>query len=181
MVKLHIKKGEDSQFLFETALEQNVTDCLKQVCNIYNGRLKIDRLCTEIEFLSKSGITLPHNMQGLTDDQISDLKLVDEWSEKCIPSGGFLEKKDELGRRNGRSPLDKMAEVLLKTVKDAKEKVSKNLVQRDICLTEARVQEAIDELRGAVTIVYPMGLPPHDPIQMEFENKEELEGTQVSN
>jgi hypothetical protein len=53
------------------------------------------------------------------------------------------------------------------------------LVQKDACLTEAKVQEAIDELRGAVTIVYPMGLPPHDPIQMEFENKEDLEGTQV--
>jgi hypothetical protein len=24
-----------------------------------------------------------------------------------------------------------------------------------------------------------MGLPPHDPIRMEFENVEELEGTQV--
>lgn len=47
-------------------------------------------------------------------------------------------------------------------------------------LTEAKVQEAIDELRGAVTIVYPMGLPPHDPIQMELENKEDLEGTQAS-
>ena len=42
------------------------------------------------------------------------------------------------------------------------------------------MQEAIDELRGAVTIVYPMGLPPHDPIQMEFENKEDLEGTQAA-
>ena len=34
-------------------------------------------------------------------------------------------------------------------------------------------------LQGCVTIVYPMGLPPHDPIRMEFEGKEELEGTQV--
>jgi hypothetical protein len=50
-----------------------------------------------------------------------------------------------------------------------------------MCLTQVTIQEAIDELRGAVTIVYPMGLPPYDPIQMEFENKEELEGTQVRN
>lgn len=55
----------------------------------------------------------------------------------------------------------------------------KDLVKRDMCLTQAKIQEAIDELRGAVTICYPMGLPPHDPIQMEFENKEDLEGTQV--
>ena len=51
--------------------------------------------------------------------------------------------------------------------------------QSDISLTQSRIQEAIDELRGAVTIVYPMGLPPHDPIRMEFENIEELDGTQV--
>lgn len=35
-------------------------------------------------------------------------------------------------------------------------------------------------LRGAVTIVYPMKLPPHDTIQLEFENNEDLSGTQAS-
>lgn len=28
-------------------------------------------------------------MQGLTDEQIEELKLKDIWGEKCIPSGGF--------------------------------------------------------------------------------------------
>ncbi len=41
------------------------------------------------------------------------------------------------------------------------------------------MQEALNILRGAVTIVYPMGLPPHDPIRCEFENTEDLSGTQV--
>jgi len=41
------------------------------------------------------------------------------------------------------------------------------------------VKEALDILRGAVMIVYPMGLPPHDPIKMEFDNEEDLAGTQV--
>lgn len=35
-------------------------------------------------------------------------------------------------------------------------------------------------LRGAVTIVYPMQLPPHDTIRMEFTNTEDLTGTQAS-
>lgn len=179
MVKLHIKKGDESQFLFETTVESDVSDCVKQVCNIYNGRLKVERICSEVEFLAKSGITLPANMQGLTDEQITELKLVDEWSNKCIPSGGYIEKKDDLGRRNGRVPLDKMVDVLERTIREAKQKITKNLVKQDTCLTQSVVQEAIDELRGAVTIVYPMGLPPYDPIQMEFENKEDLEGTQA--
>lgn len=42
------------------------------------------------------------------------------------------------------------------------------------------VKEALDMLRGAVMIVYPMGLPPHDPIRMEFEGREDLAGTQVN-
>ena len=41
------------------------------------------------------------------------------------------------------------------------------------------MKEALDILRGAVMIVYPMGLPPHDPIKMEFDNEEDLAGTQV--
>lgn len=54
-----------------------------------------------MEELADHGITLPPNMQGLTDEQIEDLKLRDEWAERCQPSGGQVEKKDEIGRRNG--------------------------------------------------------------------------------
>lgn len=53
-------------------------------------------------------------------------------------------------------------------------------VQANICVTMEMVQEALDMLRGAVMIVYPMGLPPHDPIRMEFEGREDLAGTQVN-
>lgn len=48
-----------------------------------------------------------------------------------------------------------------------------------MCVTMEMVKEALDQLRGAVMIVYPMGLPPHDPIKMEFEHREDLSGTQV--
>ena len=52
--------------------------------------------------LSEHGISLPPNMQGLADEQIEDLKLVDEWAEKCQPSGGTVECTDDCGRRNGK-------------------------------------------------------------------------------
>lgn len=57
--------------------------------------------------------------------------------------------------------------------------VQKN-VDADVCVTQATVQEALQILRGAVMIVYPMGLPPHDPIRHEFDNTEDLSGTQVN-
>jgi hypothetical protein len=52
--------------------------------------------------LAKHGITLPVNMQGLTDEQITDLKLIDEYADKCIPMDGYIEEEDVTGKRNGR-------------------------------------------------------------------------------
>lgn len=59
----------------------------------------------EISELADHGISLPPNMQGLTEDQIIELKLQDEWQERCIPSGGADFRKDKIGRRNGYGSL----------------------------------------------------------------------------
>lgn len=55
-----------------------------------------------MEELAEHGVFLPPNMQGLTDEQIEELKLKDEWGEKCVPSGGSVFTKDDIGRRNGQ-------------------------------------------------------------------------------
>ena len=47
-------------------------------------------------------------------------------------------------------------------------------------MTLNEINEALQQLKGAVMIVYPMGLPPYDPIELEFRNQEDLEGTQVN-
>jgi len=44
MVKLHIKKGDQSQFLYETTVNENIGELTKKLTKIFNGRLKIDRL-----------------------------------------------------------------------------------------------------------------------------------------
>ncbi len=46
-------------------------------------------------------------------------------------------------------------------------------------MCEEIIRDALDKLRGAVTIVYPMNLPPYDPVRLEFEGNEDLVGTQV--
>lgn len=43
---------------------------------------------------------LPHNMMGLTDEQVEELKLKDEWGEKCVPTGGWTFNKDVIGTWN---------------------------------------------------------------------------------
>lgn len=180
MVKLHVKRGDESQFLYDTTVNIEISKLIEELCVIFNGRLKITRLCYELEELAKYGTFFPPEILGLTDEQVEELHLVDEWGDKCIPSGGWEFNKDPIGRRNGRQPKEAMQNVITKTIEEAKALVSNKLVPVDACLTLKMVQSALDMLKGAVMIVYPMGLPPHDPIRQEFENNEDLSGTQAS-
>lgn len=45
MVRLHVKKGDESQFLYDTHVEADVDDVIRDIVVIYNGRLKISRIC----------------------------------------------------------------------------------------------------------------------------------------
>ncbi|XP_029718870.2 cilia- and flagella-associated protein 298 isoform X2 [Aedes albopictus] len=180
MVLLHVKRGDESQFLYETNLSISVEQLSLELATIYNGRLKVSRVCSEIEELSKHGTMLPPDMLGLTDEQVEELHLVDEWAETCVPSGGWTSNPDPVGRRNGRQPLEKLQDVLEKAVADARLMISKKQIDQGTVMQQKIVQDALDLLRGAVTIVYPMQLPPHDPIRMEFSNTEDLTGTQAS-
>lgn len=45
MVLLHIKRGETSQFLYETTVDIDVGKLTQEIVMIYNGRLKIRRVC----------------------------------------------------------------------------------------------------------------------------------------
>lgn len=45
MVRFHVKKGDESQFLYDTTVEAKVDDVLKEITIIYNGRLKVSRIC----------------------------------------------------------------------------------------------------------------------------------------
>lgn len=44
MVRLHVKKGDESQFLYDTTVDTPVDDVIQEITVIYNGRLKINRI-----------------------------------------------------------------------------------------------------------------------------------------
>ncbi|KAM9788183.1 cilia- and flagella-associated protein 298 [Neosynchiropus ocellatus] len=180
MVQLHVKRGDESQFLLNTCVDVPLEALIQQVAAVYNGRLKVERICAEMTELADHGVTLPPNMQGLAEEQVLELKLRDDWEDQCVPSGGAELQRDEVGRRNGRAPNERMKQVIRKTVEEAKALVSNRQVPANVSVTMETVREALDLLRGATMIVYPMGLPPHDPIRMELENREDLSGTQAS-
>lgn len=57
MVRLHVKKGEESQFLYDTHVEARVEDIIYDITIIYNGRLKVSRICygNGRSYLAKAG------------------------------------------------------------------------------------------------------------------------------
>lgn len=174
MVQLVIKRGDEPQFLIDSNLQMRIESLLIEIVALFNGRLKVLRVCAEIEELAKYGPTLKPEILGLAEEQVKELKLTDEWMDICIPSGGFTVNKDPVGRRYGHMPSKDMQRVLLTTVEEAKSIVAKDKVSRGEILVQKDVQHALNLLQGAVTIVYPMQLPPHDPIRMEFMNTEDL-------
>ena len=46
MVKLHVKNGDESQFLYETTTAINNGQLTSELVDIYNGRLKVERVCS---------------------------------------------------------------------------------------------------------------------------------------
>lgn len=181
MVLLHIKRSDQSQFLYDTKLDKKIEDLTQEIVFVFNGRLKIGRIAAEVQELIKYGPMYPPEILGLTEEQVEELKLVDPWEEKVAPSGGWIFNKDPVGRRNGRQPNAKMGEILKNTIEESRSMINKKLVDSNTSLTYQIVQRALDIIRGAVTIVYPMGLPPHDNIYMELTNTEDLSGTQSLN
>lgn len=45
MVRLHVKKGDESLFLYDTTVEIPVEQLQQEIVPIYNGRLKVLRIC----------------------------------------------------------------------------------------------------------------------------------------
>ena len=64
MVLLTVKHATEVQFLYQTSAKGEIVKLKEELRKIYNGRLKIERLATEIDQLAQFGTMLPDNMQG---------------------------------------------------------------------------------------------------------------------
>ena len=67
--------------------------------------------------------------------------------------------------RTGEAPSPGLAETLLRTCQDAKALV-KHLPGAGVALTEGMLMEKLDNIRGAVMMAYPMGLPEWDIVHL---------------
>mmetsp|Transcript_22661 Transcript_22661/g.54230 ORF Transcript_22661/g.54230 Transcript_22661/m.54230 type:complete len:300 (+) Transcript_22661:70-969(+) len=188
MVVLNVKNSEQERFLFETTVDAVVRDVLQEVVQLHNLRMRVHRLKYEGEELAKYGPAKRLDQQG-----------IDEYQEEAVEKGKFY-CQDPTGRRTGNAcdpevskvwaeqGLQKMTprfilllvpseQVLRKTLESAEQTVHKDNADRKISLTKKMLDDCLDEIRGAVMICYPMGLPEWDPVRGALEGCEELSGT----
>ncbi|KAL3159966.1 hypothetical protein ABBQ38_010354 [Trebouxia sp. C0009 RCD-2024] len=169
MVLLHVKKTEDEQFLCEMPVATSVADATNQLVDLQNLRTRIHRLKLEGEELAKFGPAKPIDQQG-----------IDEYTDQAKQKGRHYQQ-DPTGRRTGEGPDPAAAKTLMKTLDDAERLAHKDQVGRKVLLTKAALEEAIDNVRGAVMIAFPQGLPECDLVRQALEGTEELAGTSHAN
>lgn len=80
--------------------------------------------------------------------------------------------------RTGCPPPGEVGDVLLRTADESEKAVSQQLVAQRKNLKKSVCQDCLDQMRGAVMIAYPAfhKLPAYDPVRMELEDREELDG-----
>ena len=57
MVLLHIKRGESSLFLYETSIRADISKLTFEIVTIYNGCLKVRRICAGLFIFGKFNST----------------------------------------------------------------------------------------------------------------------------
>jgi len=182
MVLLHVKRSDKDSFLFEIPAASEVEATVRELVKVQNLRGKVNRLAGAAEQLALYGPMKTPEQQGL-DDETPLLEDYDVKKGEVVahakPQHGVHYRQDPSERRTGDCPSDELAAVMQKTVEDAKvltaEKTTVALKRKT---TAAELEEAINNIRGAVMIVYPMGLPDYDHVRQILEEREILEGAE---
>merc|ERR1719240_721861 len=178
MVLLHVKRSEKEGFLFETPAASEVQDTVREMVAAHNLRLKVNRLAEAAGQLALYGPMKLPEQQGLDDSTA----LLEEYDVKTgtynhvTPTHGANYRQDPNERRTGDAPSDDLAAVIQKTCEDAVALTAQRMVDMKQSISAKPLEDAINNIRGAVMIVYPMGLPDYDHVRQILEEREELEG-----
>ena len=179
MVMLHVKRSEKDTFLYETPAATEVDAVLRNVIAIHNLRCKVARLSEAAEGLAAHGPMKPPEQQGL-DDETPLLEDYDVTTglvaDRSKPVRNENYRPDPTDKRTGNAPPDEIAAVIARTVDDAKALIAERQVAMKVVASARALEEAINNVKGATMIAYPMGLPDYDPVRQILEERESLEG-----
>ena len=123
MVILHVKRNDANQFLYESNTGVVIEDLIRELIDINNWRLKIDRAAQAVEDLASKGPMKPEALRGLTglDDYVKheDLTVINGLKE-MPPKTGCREVVDENHFRTGWLVSEELCKQMLEECMKAK-------------------------------------------------------------
>ncbi|KAL1515794.1 hypothetical protein AB1Y20_002410 [Prymnesium parvum] len=178
MVLLQVKRSEKESFLYEVPAATEIEEVRRELVKIHNLRFKTNRLTAAVEQLALYGPMKLPEQQGLDDETplLEDYDVTTGTTQKRTVQHGANYRQDPTEKRTGGAPSDELASVLNRTAEDAKALVSQRMVEMKKPITSKVLEDALNNIRGAVMIVYPMGLPDYDDVRRILEEREELDG-----
>ena len=163
MVLIHVTRATE-EFIADAPTTTSIDQLTRTIASIHNKRLRTKRLTSHVRELAKYGPMKAEEQRGLSDEQLNALG-----SEmKEVPGA------DPLGVRVGEAPNERLQQTLNKVCDEADAAVSINHAQARRVLPVALIDSCMDNIRGAVTMAYPMQLPEHDPVRQIIEQREDL-------
>ena len=159
MVLINLKtqgttSSSNDGFLFETTASTKVDDLIENLVQIHNARLHSCLIIDAVRGLATHGVMKPPEDAGIEE-------VVEEGQNYVA---------DPSGLRTGNPPDAQTAEVLQGEVLSLEQYIDKSQVQKKVALTIECIEEKIDNVRGAVSMAYPMGLPEWELAQIALED-----------
>ena len=171
MVVISIKNGAEGAdaFLYETTVDTSNDEMIRDLAEVFNLRLRLRQLCGALRELGEHGPMKPPDKAGL--DQIDE----DYRGETVFKNDHY--KADPTGLRTGCGIGPQLVETFERVCVDAEGILDKSNVTRKLAVSTAMLTEKLDNMRGAVMMAYPMGLPDFDTVRLTIEGTEGLDGT----
>jgi hypothetical protein len=168
MVVIQIKSSDTDTFLFETSVEKQGDEVVRDIVEIWNLRVRLAQLCGSMRDMAAHGPMKPIDKAGL--DHIQE-------QEGAVIEKGEYYNADPQGNRTGNGVGPQLTETIERVCLDAEAVCSANNVKMKMAITRDMLQEKMDNMRGAVTMAFPMGLPEWDTVRLTIESDAGLDGT----
>eukprot|EP01112_Ceratiomyxa_fruticulosa_P009823 TRINITY_DN2578_c0_g1_i1.p1 TRINITY_DN2578_c0_g1~~TRINITY_DN2578_c0_g1_i1.p1 ORF type:complete len:282 (+),score=62.63 TRINITY_DN2578_c0_g1_i1:327-1172(+) len=153
MVILHIKKGEESLFLFETTTDIVVSQLVFELVEIFDLRLRIVWISELVKLLVEKG-----PLKRVSEESLEEKMQSIDISESSSSKGKEKMVDDEEQRG---PPLDEsISNVITRVVSDSLAAISSVQVQKKVPLTSQILIEAINSIKKILSLP---SLPPLDP------------------
>lgn len=177
VISLKGSSGDGDGFLFETTTDTPNDELISSLVELQNLRFRSKVIVDSVRGLAQYGPMKKNNPVSSSSDE----EIQRQFQNMRVEKDNYKKTEDPTGARTGDPPQDEQTlKTLLQTAQDLEEYIDKGQVQNRVSLQTKIVLDKISNVRGAVVMAYPMGLPEQDLVKISLDN-DSLEGTFVAN